>query len=352
MDIGTSIIEWYNVNKRELPWRNTTHPYSIWVSEIIMQQTRINQGLAYYLNFLTQFPTVFDLAKADEQQVLLVWQGLGYYSRARNMHHTAKEIVEKWNGQFPNNSNDLLKLKGIGSYTAAAISSISFNENIPAIDGNVIRVISRLFNIKDEVNKSATQKQISAISIELIKNIDAAIYNQAMMDLGATICLPKNPICNNCPLVNACLAKKNNAENNIPVKEKKITPKLRFMAYLVLKTSKHTLIRKRTSNDIWKGLHEFPYIEFEKQTSITDILKHDMIIEFTNNGGNAQLKIIEAPIHKLSHQTIYAFFVVITLNDLPHIIDLHQIAIDELPLQPFPRLIEKQLGNIFFDTKQ
>jgi len=348
MDIAESIIDWYNANKRDLPWRNITDPYSIWVSEIIMQQTRINQGIGYYLNFLTQFPTVFDLAKAEEKQVLLTWQGLGYYSRARNMHVAAKEIVMQWGGQFPNNSKDLLKLKGIGSYTAAAISSICFNENIPAIDGNVIRVISRLFNITDAVNKNSTQKQIENFSIELINNFDAATYNQAMMDLGATICLPKNPICNNCPLADACLAKKNKTFMNIPVKEKKTTPKMRFLVYLVLKTSKHTLIGIRKNNDIWKGLYEFPLIELKKQTSIDAVLKHPMINKFYTKSDGANLKIIEAPQHKLSHQTLYTHFVIITLNELPKINDFQPIEISQLALQPFPRLIEKHLENIFF----
>jgi A/G-specific adenine glycosylase len=347
MEIGRAICAWYNINKRDLPWRHITDAYTIWVSEIIMQQTRINQGMAYYLNFISQFPTVFDLAKADENQVLMVWQGLGYYSRARNMHYTAKEIVNLNNGKFPDNSTDLLKLKGIGKYTAAAISSICNNENIAAIDGNVIRVIARLYNIKDDVTKNSTQNLIEKISAELVKNTDAAIYNQAMMDLGATIFLPKNPQCSICPLVTTCLASKNKTIGGIPMKEKKTASKMRYIAYLVLKSAKHTLITKRSGNDIWKGLHEFPLIEFDKQTPINEILNHPKIAHYTN-GNAASVQLIEVGAHKLSHQTIHAVFVIITLDKLPQINDYQLIEINNIHLHPFPRLIEKQLEKIFY----
>lgn len=348
MNIGKSIIAWYKLNKRDLPWRNTRDSYTIWVSEVIMQQTRIDQGLPYYLNFMNKFPTVFALANAKEEDVLFAWQGLGYYSRARNMHHTAKDITSNYNGTFPTNANELLRLKGIGEYTSAAISSICNNENIPAIDGNVIRVISRLFNIQSAVNTSATQKEIKDLSIQLIDKLDAASYNQAMMDLGATICIPKNPKCNECPLQSNCLAREYQTFTSIPFKEKKPKVRTRFFTYLVFKTAKQTLIKKRVGNDIWKGLNEFLLIENDKETTIEEILKDPLVHKHIDINEYAEITIVKSAPHKLSHQTINGVFLIFNLKKLPKINNSLIIEINKLNTIALPRLIEKHIEKIFY----
>jgi A/G-specific adenine glycosylase len=352
MNIGKTIIAWYNINKRDLPWRNTIDPYTIWVSEIIMQQTRINQGLPYYLNFIEKFPTVFDLANAKEEEVLLAWQGLGYYSRARNMLYTAKDISTNYNGIFPTHAHDLKKLKGIGQYTAAAISSICNKEIIPAIDGNVIRVISRLYNIKCPVNTVATQKEIKDLSCEIIKELDAASYNQAMMDLGASICTPKNPKCNECPLQPTCLACKLGTFTTIPLKENKTKVRTRHITFLVFKTTKQTLIKKRVANDIWKGLYEFPVIESNKETPIEELLKDPLVQMHVDKNDTAEISIVKSSPHKLSHQTIKGVFLIFKVKKLPKIKDTSQIEINTIDRFAFPRLLEKHFENIFFAKPQ
>ncbi len=347
MNIGSLIINWYKRNKRDLPWRNTNDPYTIWVSEIIMQQTRINQGTPYFTKFMVQFPSVFDLAKAPEEKVLLVWQGLGYYSRARNMHQTAKIIANDFQGEFPGTASDLRKLKGIGDYTAAAISSFCFNENIPAIDGNVNRVISRIFEISEPVNTSHTLKQIKEISSALVEGIDAASYNQGMMDLGATICLPKNPNCHNCPVKEVCLAFKNNLQNQLPVKNKIGAIKSRYFTYLVFLNNDQLLIQKRNKKDIWKGLHEFPLIETEKKTTLAELVRLKQFKELTRLKNITTRKIIEPPAHKLSHQTLYSQFIIFDTHSMPQIPESIIVNINDIHDYAFPTLIEKQLKSIF-----
>jgi len=346
MTISETIISWYYNNARELPWRKTTDPYTIWVSEIIMQQTRVEQGLPYYIKFLENFPTVYQLAEASEEKVLLIWQGLGYYSRARNMQHTAKEIVLKFNGKFPDNSDELIKLKGIGKYTAAAISSICNKENIAAIDGNVIRVISRLFNIQDPVNKSGTLKTIDDICEKLIKNIDAATFNQALMDIGATICTPKKTKCLECPLTNKCEALATETVDRIPLKEKKISNKNRYFVYLIIQVNDEVLIKKRNKNDIWKGLYEFPLIEFDKKPSLKQILKHPEFNNFINTENCINMEQYEVPLHKLSHQTIHTTFIKCNVSQLKASLNFTQINISDLSGFAFPQLIQKHIPNI------
>jgi A/G-specific adenine glycosylase len=216
------IISWYKKNKRDLPWRYTLDPYKIWLSEIILQQTRVAQGLPYYNSFVTKFTTVKDLANASESDVLRTWQGLGYYSRARNLHHTAKLIYDSYNGIFPDNFEELKKLKGVGNYTAAAIASFAFKQRVPAVDGNMMRVFSRYFEYKEPIDSPKAQKDFFRIGLELIKKVDASDFNQAVMELGAIVCSPKNPKCNECPLQNNCVAFANKTQLIYPIKSKKI----------------------------------------------------------------------------------------------------------------------------------
>jgi len=251
MDFTNTLIHWYLHNKRELPWRNTTDPYLIWLSEIMLQQTRVAQGLPYYNAFVGAFPTVFDLAAADEQQVLKLWQGLGYYSRARNLHSAAKHIAYELDGVFPNNYNDLLKLKGVGAYTAAAIASFSFDEPVPVVDGNVFRVLARYFDVVSDISRPSSKKEFAALASELIPTSDPAVFNQAIMEFGALQCVPKNPDCRICPMNEGCLALKRKKVHELPVNLKKQKITKRYFNYLVFNDEhRNTKIRQRTEKGI------------------------------------------------------------------------------------------------------
>ena len=241
------LLQWYLQNKRDLPWRKTTDAYPIWLSEIMLQQTRVAQGMPYFLSFMERFPTVFDLAKADEEQVLKLWQGLGYYSRARNMHKTAQIIASECNGEFPNNYTDLLKLKGIGDYTAAAIASFAFNEVVPVVDGNVFRVLSRYFDIETDISSATAKKEFAALGRELMPKANPALFNQAIMEFGALQCVPKNPDCGICIFSSSCAALQKNKVNQLPIKTKKAKVRNRYFHYLVfLDNNNTTIINKRT----------------------------------------------------------------------------------------------------------
>jgi A/G-specific adenine glycosylase len=244
------IISWYKKNQRDLPWRNTKNPYFIWLSEIILQQTRVIQGLPYYFNFVEKYPTIQELAAANEDDVLRIWQGLGYYSRARNLHHTAKIIAQDHNGVFPNSFISLKNLKGIGNYTAAAIASFAFDEIVPAVDGNVIRVLSRYFEYKDPVDSTIGQKKLFEIAKGIISKKNPADFNQGMMELGATICSPKQPKCSICPIEEGCLARKNSSYSSLPLKLNKIKVTTRYLNYLVFVHSGKIWMkqRKKTRN--------------------------------------------------------------------------------------------------------
>src|SRR5690554_5706333 len=269
MTFSQKLISWYSEHKRELPWRNTKDPYKIWLSEVILQQTRVAQGLPYYENFINTFPTVFDLAKADEQQVLKIWQGLGYYSRARNLHHTAQYISENLNGIFPDNYKDLLKLKGVGSYTAAAIASFSNDEAVAVLDGNVYRVLSRYFGIETDISSSKAKKEFQELANEVLDQKQPSLFNQAIMEFGALQCVPKNPNCEVCVLNDSCFALKEKKVDKLPVKLKKTKVTQRFLNYLVfLDENKNSIINKRTQNGIWKNLYEFPLLEVTEKTDL------------------------------------------------------------------------------------
>ena len=241
------LISWYEVNKRDLPWRETRDPYKIWLSEIILQQTRVNQGLPYYLRFEEQFPSVERFASAKLETILKTWQGLGYYSRARNMHACAKTVVEELNGSFPNNYIDLQKLKGIGKYTAAAIASICYDEEVPTIDGNVYRVLSRIFGLENDISESRTFKIFYEKAEELISKESPGDFNQALMEFGATVCLPKKPDCENCIFSDRCFALKKDLISSLPVKSKKVKIRTRHFQYLIILYGNRILIRQRGS---------------------------------------------------------------------------------------------------------
>jgi A/G-specific adenine glycosylase len=304
MNFSKVLLQWYLQNKRDLPWRNTTNPYPIWLSEIILQQTRVVQGMPYYLKFTTAFPTIFDLANADEETVLKLWQGLGYYSRARNLHKTAQIIAFELNGVFPNTYADLLKLKGVGTYTAAAIASFSYNEDVPVVDGNVLRVLSRYFDIETDISSSVAKSEFTTLAKELLPAGKANIFNQAIMEFGALQCVPKNPDCGSCVFNDSCLALQKKKVVQLPVNLKKLKVTKRYFNYLIFSDeTNQTLIQKRTAKGIWHNLYEFPVIETENPETDETILA---LIHNQKQIPNVTNEVIlfnsEPIIHKLSHQ--------------------------------------------------
>lgn len=336
MEFSNSLLHWYLQNKRDLPWRNTNNPYPIWLSEIMLQQTRVAQGMPYFLSFMEAFPTVFDLAKADEEQILKLWQGLGYYSRARNMHKTAQIIAFDLNGNFPNNYNDLLKLKGIGEYTAAAIASFAFNEVVPVVDGNVYRVLARYFDVETDIASSSARKEFTALAKELIPNDNPALFNQAIMEFGALQCVPKNPNCEICIFNSSCAALQKKKVAELPVKLKKTKVTDKFFNYLIfLDDSETTLINKRTEKGIWHNLYEFPIIETENEMDFDVLSKlvhenySDLEIKDISIYNDNQI------IHKLSHQKLHINFYKVEVSKKLN----NGIELDSLRNYPFPIVI-------------
>ena len=317
MDFTNLLIEWYLQKKRDLPWRNTTNPYPIWLSEIILQQTRVAQGIPYFYAFLESFPTVKELAIADEQQVLKLWQGLGYYSRARNLHQTAQYIANELDGVFPNSYAGLIQLKGIGEYTAAAIASFAYNEPVPVVDGNVFRVVSRYFGIESDISTGKTKKEFTALAAELLPKEQPALFNQAIMEFGAMHCTPKNPDCENCIFNSSCVALQKGLVVQLPFKSKKIKIRKRYFNYIVLQDKKgNTKIQQRTDKGIWHNLYEFPLFETTQEEgfeTIAPLIKND------TDFGDSVVSIQEANpislIHKLSHQHLYIKFWKVTVNN-------------------------------------
>ena len=308
------LLHWYLQNKRDLPWRKTSDAYPIWLSEIMLQQTRVAQGLPYFLSFIEHFPTVFDLAEADEEQVLKLWQGLGYYSRARNLHKTAQIIASDYNGNFPNKYSDLLKLKGIGDYTAAAIASFAFNEMVPVVDGNVFRVLSRYFDVETDISSATAKKEFATLAKELMPNDNPALFNQAIMEFGALQCVPKNPNCEICVFSSSCAALQKNKVNQLPIKTKKTKVRNRYFHYLIFQDNDNTtIINKRTEKGIWQNLYEFPVIETEKivsQETIIAKIKSDFYdLDITD------VFVFDDPIiHKLSHQHLAISFYKVSVS--------------------------------------
>lgn len=313
MNFSTKIIHWYNQNYRDLPWRNTTDAYKIWLSEIILQQTRVSQGLPYYNNFIRAFPTVKDLANADEQQILKLWQGLGYYSRARNLHFTAKFVLENYNGVFPNSYEELLKLKGIGTYTAAAIASFSSNEAVAVLDGNVFRVLSRVFNVEYDISQNSSKKYFTELATKVLSETQPNIHNQAIMEFGALQCVPKSPNCIACIFNDSCEAFKLKKVSELPVKSKKVKVTKRFLNYILVKdVSENYEMNKRTENGIWKNLYEFPCIESESEIDENEILRN-LNEKYTMKSFH-YFDTFDV-LHKLSHQHLNIKFYTIEIED-------------------------------------
>ena len=320
------LIKWYKHQKRDLPWRHTKDPYKIWLSEIILQQTRVSQGMPYYLKFVEQYPTVHDLATANEQEVLRLWQGLGYYSRARNLHSCAKMVVQRYGGQFPDSFDELLNLKGIGRYTAAAIASAAFNKPNAVVDGNVYRVLSRVFGVYDDISESKTQKVFEKLANQLIPEINPGEYNQAIMDFGAIQCTPKSPACAICPFTSACHAFNKGAIETLPVKTKKVKVKKLYFHYFIFEHNGEILMQERGPKDIWQGLYQFYLIESESKMNIEDSLN-----SLYSRSHVVVIDISEEVKHILTHRLILARFFRLQVDDLNTFVDIQ----NELKLMPY-----------------
>jgi A/G-specific adenine glycosylase len=311
MKMTNNLLLWYNSNARDLPWRQNPNPFYIYLSEIILQQTRIEQGLAYYHRFIERFPTITDLANAEQEEVLKLWQGLGYYSRARNLFKAAQIIRDSNRGTFPTTYKALLKLPGVGPYTAAAIASTAFGEVVPAVDGNVKRVVARFFSLTDSIDDTATTRQISTLLDQYISKKEPGNFNQAMMDLGALICKPRNPLCSECPIAEQCIAHKENRTSELPVRTKKTKVRSRFFYYFVVIQNNHTVLNERTDKDIWQGLYEFPLLESEMQLTEEQVINY-LKKHYLNDQKKVSTISFTAPVkHILSHQIIMAQFIIV-----------------------------------------
>jgi len=306
MSFQKEIIKWYSSHKRTLPWRDTQDAYVIWLSEIILQQTRVEQGLPYFNRFLEAYPTVADFAATTETQVLKLWQGLGYYSRGRNMLFTAQQISSLYNNVFPVKYSELIKLKGIGEYTAAAISSFSSGEAQAVLDGNVFRVLARYFGINTPINSTEGKKQFTDLARSMLSLEDPATYNQAIMEFGALQCKPKSPDCAVCPLQLSCYARKNNLIPVLPVKLKKLKVKTRYINYFLCKDDDRILVNQRTDSDIWQNLYDLPRIETAAEANLNDEDFFKLIKQ--NFGTNVNAQPIMQMKHLLTHQIIYVQF--------------------------------------------
>lgn len=309
MDFARTILKWYDIHRRDLPWRETRDPYKIWLSEVILQQTRVAQGLPYYQAFTSRFPDVDALAAAREEEVLKLWQGLGYYSRARNLHATAKIVSKEYGGRFPGSYEGLLGLKGIGDYTASAISSFCFGEAQPVVDGNVFRVLSRVFGITEPIDSVKGKKEFRRLAGELMDKKNPGAFNQALMEFGALQCTPRQPGCDTCPFFTGCEARRGNLIEQLPVKAKKTKTRNRYLLYLLLFDGDSVYVRKRTGNDIWKNLHDFPCIETGKKPA-EKMIRHPEAFSDAGEFPAAGILSVSGEVrHILSHQKLHIRFV-------------------------------------------
>lgn len=335
----THLLQWHReINRRSMPWKGEKDPYKIWLSEIILQQTRVEQGLAYYNRFIESFPDVHSLAAAPEQVVFKLWEGLGYYSRCKNLIATAKIISENFAGEFPSDYAGIAALKGIGPYTAAAISSFAFGLPHAVVDGNVLRVLSRYFGIFTPVLSTEGKKQFSRLADELLDKNNPAEFNQAIMDFGATICKPKQPLCNNCVLAGECNAFHNALIDKLPVKTKAAARKKRWLYYFILKSGRNTFIRKRQAGDIWENLFEFYLHESDHLLGYEELVEAGAAVL----PDSTVLQVSEAYVQQLTHQEILSRFVTVETASSYTILEGYETVLSEdLPQYAFPRIITR-----------
>ncbi|NUO03388.1 MAG: A/G-specific adenine glycosylase [Saprospiraceae bacterium] len=342
------LLAWRKTNPRPLPWKAHPDAYTIWLSEIILQQTRVEQGLPYFERFREKYPTVEALANAPEDEVMKLWEGLGYYSRARNLHGTAKMVASELGGQFPDTYEGLLQLKGVGAYTAAAIASFAYDLPHAVLDGNVFRVLARYLGIDLPIDSTEGKKLFARRAGELLDAANPAEYNQAIMDFGATWCTPRNPQCSACPMSQDCRAFQQNRVEQLPVKAKKIEKRDRFFHYLVLRTDGQTLIRKRTDADIWQQLYEFPVIEREALAESPESLMQEALWQELIGEKSWSLRQIAGPFRQLlTHQKVVALFFEIDLEmkQLPNTAPFIAVEQKNLNNFAFPKVIDRYLKD-------
>jgi len=328
-----------------MPWKGEKDPYKIWLSEIILQQTRVEQGWNYYHQFVENFPTVIHLAKAPETKVFKLWEGLGYYSRCKNLIATAKIIASKHKGKFPEAYEDIISLKGVGSYTAAAIASFAFDLPFAVVDGNVFRVLSRFFGIATAIDSTAGKKMFTQLAAELLDKKHPGIYNQALMDFGAVVCKPKLPLCNTCPLKSRCMAYLNDRVNELPVKEKSISKKERWFYYLIAVFNGKVYVRKREAGDIWENLYEFVLIENKnaiREKKLKQLIPFDTIIDINNVESSAVSRKYR---QLLTHQTIHGQFIRVNLTQPLKLKGYEAISFQKFKTLPFPKFITAYLAE-------
>jgi A/G-specific adenine glycosylase len=340
------IVEWYNLNKRDLPWRSTQDPYKVWLSEVILQQTRVTQGLPYYLKFIEAFPTVNDLAQAPEQKVLRLWQGLGYYTRARNLHRCAKMVKHDLKGVFPKSFSGLRKLPGIGDYTAAAIASICYEEPVAVVDGNVFRVLGRVFGMETPINSAEGKRIFTDLANELMPQENASSHNQAVMEFGALFCTPKNPNCNKCIFQTTCVANMNALQAQLPVKQKSKKAVNRYFYYFVLQKGKSLLMKDRAGKDIWHGLYDFYLIEKSRRANFEKVALEDSQLKKIYKSAK-EITVSKEYKHVLSHQKIYSRFIRVKINGVntPLLKELKLYSAKKIGELPKPVLISRYLAD-------
>lgn len=316
------LLTWYRIHCRELPWRDTRDAYAIWISEVILQQTRVAQGYDYYLRFMARFPTVATLAAASEEEVLKAWQGLGYYSRARNLHVAANQVMNRFGGRFPEEYEGIRSLKGVGDYTAAAIASFAFDLPYAVVDGNVYRVLSRLFGIGDPIDSTKGRRLFAELAQELIDSKQAAEYNQAIMEFGAMQCIPRNPDCAICPMLDRCVAFADGRVSELPVKQGKVSIRVRHFYYIDLRCGSEMLLHRRQGEDIWKGLFELPLIESATPLTDEEWINHPQLKEWLGGVSPKSVRVVLHQVkHQLSHQRIFATFIVVEVAAFSEVVD-------------------------------
>jgi A/G-specific adenine glycosylase len=339
-----TLLRWNQYeNTRQMPWKGESNPFRVWISEIILQQTRVQQGLDYYNRFIKAFPDIKSLATADEKEVYKLWEGLGYYSRCKNLMISAKQIYYERNGEFPRNYEEIIALKGIGSYTAAAIASFAFNLPYAVLDGNVFRLLSRFFGIEIPVNTTEGKKYYGKLAQSLLDKKNPGIYNQALMDFGAVVCKPAAPLCLECPFQKKCIAFQQKKVSVLPVNTKKLTLKNRFFNYLLVHYKSTFYVHKRTDKDIWENLYEFILLETDEMLNEKAVKEK---IRQILNRGNYTINFISAEkSQRLTHQIITGRFIHIEVNEPVFYKDYFPADKSQLELLPFPKLVTSYLKD-------